>query len=189
MLNLDEIKLDLKKKLSNYRYEHSIRVADEASKLAKFYGINENDAYLAGLLHDAAKEFSVEENKRWIKKYNLSKELLNDKNLKISHAAIGALVAKEIYGVNDEISQAIKYHTIGNINMTLLDKIVFVADKIESGKKYPGIEEERILAYQNIDDALILCLSNNKKKLKKENKLFNEESEKVLDYFISKKGK
>ena len=187
MIDLEKIKLDLKNRLSDYRYGHSVRVAEEAKKLASYYKINENNAYLAGLLHDIAKEFSIIENKNWITKYHLSEDLLNDKNLKTCHAEIGAVVAKELYGVSDDISQTIKYHTIGNVNMTMLDKIVFIADKIESGKSYPGIDEERILAYQDIDEALILCLQNNKKKVESEKRLFNEDSDKVLNYFLSKR--
>lgn len=163
MLNLERIKLELKGMLSEYRYEHSIRVADEAKKLAIHYGISEDDAYMAGLLHDIAKEYTYEKNKYFVDKYNLSSDLLNEDNSRICHAEIGALVAKELYGVTDDVCRAIRYHTVGNVNMNMLDKIVFVADKIESGKKYPGIDNERILAYKNIDDALIECLINNKK--------------------------
>lgn len=186
MLNLDEIRLELKRNLSNYRYEHSIRVAEEAKKLANHYKVNEEEAYLAGLLHDITKEFSDEANEYWVNKYKLPKFLLESNYKKTCHAEIGAVVARELYKVNDNISQAIRYHTIGNINMTMLDKIVFVADKIESGKYYNGIDEEREMAYQDIDKALILCLQNNKEKLEKEGKLFNKESEKVLNYFLTK---
>lgn len=184
MLDVDKIKKELKNNLSKYRYEHSIRVAEEASKLAKHYGCNEIDAYIAGLLHDIAKEYSIEENKRVVSKYKLNDDLLDDKN--ICHAEIGSVVAKEIYNVNDNICQSIRYHNIGNKNMTLLDKIIFVADKIESGKSYLGIEDERKMAYIDIDKALLLCLINNKKKLEQENKSFNKESEELLNYLYLK---
>ena len=184
MLSLEDIKLSLVDKLSNYRYDHSMRVALEAKKLAKHYGIDEENAYLAGLLHDVAKEFSLEESREWILKYGLSESLL--KNVKTCHAGVGALVAKDLYGVNDIVCRAIQYHTVGNVEMNVLDKIVFIADKIESGKDYPGIEEERLLAYEDIDKALILCLINNKRKLEKEGKKFNVDSEKLLSYLLDK---
>ena len=95
-------------------------------------------------------------------------------------------MAKELYQVNDEICQAIKYHTIGNKDMNILDKIIFIADKIESGKNYLGIEEERDLAYKNIDKALINCLENTKKKLECENRTLDVESEKLLNYLKTK---
>ena len=178
MLDIEKIKTDLESSLSKYRYEHSIRVAEEAKTLAKYYG--------AGLLHDIAKEYDEGENKYWIDKYNLDKRLLDKKNSKICHAEIGAVVAKELYQVNDEICQAIKYHTIGNKDMNILDKIIFIADKIESGKNYLGIEEERDLAYKNIDKALINCLENTKKKLECENRTLDVESEKLLNYLKTK---
>lgn len=186
MLDIEKIKTDLESSLSKYRYEHSIRVAEETKTLAKYYGVNEENAYIAGLLHDIAKEYNEEENKYWVDKYNLDKRLLDKKNSKICHAEIGAVVAKELYQVNDEICQAIKYHTIGNIDMNMLDKIIFIADKIESGKNYPGIEEERDLAYKNIDKALINCLENTKKKLERENRTLDVESEKLFNYLKTK---
>lgn len=185
-MNFIKIKEDLKKSLSTYRYEHSIRVAEEAKKLAKHYGENEYDAYLAGLLHDIAKEFSDDKIKHYLKKYNLSNDLLDKENRRVSHAIIGALVARELYNINDSIYNAIKYHTIANKDMNILEKMLFIADKIECGKDYPGIEEERVLAYQNIDEALVLCLINTKKKLEKEGRRLSEESVEVLNFFQNK---
>lgn len=182
MLDLNKIKLDLKKKMSEYRYRHSIRVAEEARNLASYYGYDEDKAYLAGLLHDIAKEFSACENKEWVEMYKLDEDLLEVRNIKICHAEIGALVVKELYGVDEDICQAIRYHTVGNIDMNMLDKIIFVADKIDVGKSYLGIDEERELAYKDIDKALLLCLINNKKKLESEGKKFNPQSEKLLNY-------
>lgn len=185
MLSLEEINKDLKERLSSGRYAHSVRVALEAKKLAIHYGVDEYDAYLAGLLHDVAKEFSMDENKRWITKYNLSFEWLNESNIKVCHAEIGSFVARELYGVSECICQAIRYHSLGNKEMNMLDKIIFVADKIEEGKNYPGIEEERVLAYKNIDEALILVLKNNKKKLESMGSIFNKELYELLDYLTS----
>jgi len=186
MSELEKIKLNLKQNLSKYRYEHSLRVAKEASNLAKHYKVNDNEAYLSGLLHDVAKEFNNEENNKWTCQYSLSVSSLTKDNSKTIHAEIGALVAKKLYKVNANICQAIKYHTLGNINMNLLDKIVFIADKIETGKNYPLIEKIRILAYEDIDKALILYLQSIKIKLEKENKKLNKELEKLLKHLITK---
>lgn len=181
MKSIEFIKGDLKNRLSDKRYQHSLRVADEACKLAKIYGVLEENAYIAGLVHDVAKEFSSDENKYWVDKYQLPYDILKDNYKKIVHAEVGALVAGVLYEVNDDVKNAIKYHTIGNINMSLLDKIVFIADKIECGKNYPGIEDERVLAYKNIDKALQLCLENNKKKLESEGKVFHHASLNLLN--------
>lgn len=186
VIKIEEIKEYLRNNLSEYRYDHSIRVAEEARKLAKHYNCNGENAYIAGLLHDIAKEYSKEENRNIISKYKLDEDLLNDSNKKACHAIIGSVIAKELYNVSDDICQSIMYHTVGNRNMTLFDKIIFIADKIESGKNYPGIEEERDMAYIELDKCLLLCLMNTKRKLKHDNKIFNKDSEELLDYLLSK---
>ena len=186
MMNLEKIKKDLQNRLSEYRYVHSVWAAEEAAELAKYYGVDVNLAYLAGLLHDIAKEFSCEEKDKWVREFNLSDELLNTNNLDISHAEVGAIVAEKLYGVDSCISQAIRYHTIGNIKMNMLDKIAFIADKIAREGK--NVDELKKLAYQDIDDALIWYLRKCKRKLENKGKIFNEESEKLLEYLLLEKN-
>ena len=161
---IEKIKEDLKNNLSEYRYEHSILVAQEAKKLACHYNVDEKKAYISGLVHDIAKEFSEEENEYYIEKYNLPR--FDSKFKSIIHSFVGAVYLKEKYDLDDDICEAVRVHTIGSLNMSLLDKIIFVADKIEPGKDYLGIEEERVVAKENIDKAMILCLENNYIKLK-----------------------
>lgn len=129
-MEIKTIKKNLKKELSPFRYDHSIRVAKEAKKLAKHYQINENKAYLTGLIHDMAKELTEEENIEWIKKGKQSNDLQKEECKNIKHADIGAVIAKEEYNLDDDICNAIKYHTIGNKDMDMLAKIIFIADKI-----------------------------------------------------------
>ena len=165
MYNIDKIKNDLQKELSNKRFNHSIMVASEAKKLAENYKENSEKAYISGLLHDIAKEYKEEDNFNYVNKYNLSLELLESKYQKIIHSEIGALVVKEKYNFDDDICNAIKYHTIGNVNMNMLAKIIFIADKIgreNLSSEYKQIQE---LAYKNIDEALKLYFLLNNKKL------------------------
>ncbi|MBQ8681472.1 MAG: bis(5'-nucleosyl)-tetraphosphatase (symmetrical) YqeK [Bacilli bacterium] len=183
MDRVKRIKNKLKENLSKGRYLHCVRVAEEAKLLAHVYKEDEENAYMAGLLHDVAKEFSLEENKKWVKKYNLSSDWLNSKNIKIVHAEIGWIVAKEVYGVNEEIAQAIRYHTIGNVNMTLFDKIIFMADKIESGRE--DVKYLKVLAYQDVDKAMIRFLHENKIRLERKGKVFHEETERLLNRLVS----
>lgn len=154
--------MDLKRSMSKFRFDHSIRVAEEARKLARCYHFDEEKAYVAGLVHDIAKEFTLEENQKWIEKYKLSSDFFDVRHRVVLHGEIGAIVAKERYGLEDDICNAIRYHTVGHVSMSLLEKIVFVADKIEPGKDYVRIDEERELAYQEIDKSLLLCLLNQK---------------------------
>lgn len=187
METIEVIKKDLKKNLSEYRYEHSLRVAEEARKLACIYHIDPNIAYLVGLVHDVAKEFSEEENKIILQLNGVDLSNVDLSNPRISHADIGAIVARERYGFTEEMCHAIRCHTLGDLNMNLLDKILFVADKIEPLKDYSGIQEEREIAYQDIDKALLLCIINNHKKLKEQGKKIHPRSLEILDSLSLKK--
>ena len=161
---VEEIKKDLESLLSEYRYNHCLRVGETAASLAKHYKINAEEAYLAGLTHDIAKEFTMEENEQFIKEHNLDENLLDPKNKKFIHGIVGAVLVREKYHFNKDMVNAIYYHTTGRPNMSDLEKIVYLADKIEPGKNYQGIEEERRLAYQDLDKAVILCLETKIKK-------------------------
>ena len=168
-----EIKEEIKNKLSTYRYQHSINVMEEAVKLARYYGVDEDKCKICALTHDMAKEFSEEENKRFIEKYELPEDILLKENKNLLHGYIAAIIVKEKYGFTDDMVKAIKYHSTGYVGMDMLAKIIYLADKIEKGKNYPGIEEERYYAYKDIDKAIVICLCNQIKKLVKEDKKVN----------------
>lgn len=186
MNKIEKIKEDLKNTLSEYRYEHSILVAQEAKKLANLYNVDEKKAYIAGLVHDIAKEFSNEENIAWIKKYELNNDLLLPEYKKIIHADVGAVVVKEKYNLDEEISNTVLYHTIGDINMTLLDKIVYVSDKVARKTNNEELDKIRDTAYKDIDKALYLLLIKQKNKLEKENKKMHPNSVKLLQMLIER---
>lgn len=182
MYDIDKIKNDLKDSLSDYRYEHSLLVAKEAKNLAVHYEIDKDKAYLAGLVHDIAKEFSNEENIKWIKKGKLSKDLLSDENIKIAHSYIGAIVVKEIYNLDDEICSAVKYHTVGNVKMNLLDKIIFIADKIGRKDTSDFIEELKEKAYKNIDEAMLFFFIHQQEKFEKKGKKLHTDTLEFIKY-------
>lgn len=175
MLFILKIKFYLRRNLSRYRYWHSVRVALECKKLAKYYNINVKDAYLAGLLHDIAKEYDYDKVKCFINKYNIASD---DDN--VIHGKIGALVARELYNINDDVYSAILYHTIGNECMNMLDKVVFIADKIEKKKDYPGVDILRKLAYVDIDKCLISYFEKSDLYLKSLGKKLHGDSVKLL---------
>lgn len=180
MHDIDKIKKDLKDNLSEFRYEHSIMVAEEAKKLAEHYNLDVEKAYVTGLVHDIAKEFSDEENKKWIDKYQLPKELLLPEFRNTIHADIGAVVVKEWYELDEEICNAIKYHTIGDISMTEFDKIIFMADKIARKVASPFIEKIRKLTYENLDEALKQFLIGQKEKIESSGGTFHPNTVELL---------
>lgn len=180
MYEVEKIKKDLEKTLSEYRYNHSLNVASVAADLAKLYQVDVEKAYVTGLIHDIAKEFTDEENKYYVKKYKLPKKFLKEKYKKILHSYVGAVYIKDVYNMPDDICEAVKFHTTASPNMDTLAKVLFVADKIEPNKDYIGIEEERRLAYINIDTSLKLCLENNIEKLKSKGKKPHKNTVKTL---------
>ena len=182
MSDVEKIKSDLRCLLSEYRYLHSLRVAEVAKGLAACYSYDINKAYATGLVHDIAKEFSDEENRDIVRKYHLPIEFLDKNYRKILHADIGAVIAREMYGFDEEACHAIASHAVGSIPMNLLDKIIFVADKIEPCKHYEGIELERKMASIDITQATVMCIENNQKKLIREKKLVHPKSIEVLKY-------
>ena len=175
---IDKIKEDLKNTLSERRYIHSLGVMEMAVELAQIYNVDEKKAELAGLLHDNAKEMTPEELLKYVDDNNIKISEVERINTKILHGKVGADIAKKKYGVSKEIQEAIEYHTTTNPNMTTLDKIVFVADKIELNRKSAtyDIESERELAKKDIDGAVIFIINSNITSLIQKDKLINEES-------------
>lgn len=161
MLNIEEIKKELKKTLSEQRYVHSLGVADEARKLARKYGVDENRAYYAGLIHDCAKEVPHDEIVGILKnKYGVSVDNMSKLTPKLLHGTLGACEAQHKFGIYDpEILDAVKYHTTGKGNMGMLAKIVYISDYIEPNRDFDGVEELRRLAYIDIDEAIIKGIS------------------------------
>lgn len=178
-MNIEKIQKELQNNLSEKRYNHSLMVADQAKSLAIKYQLNYEEAYLAGLLHDIAKELTLEENIKLVNKYQLPKELLQDEYNKIIHADIGAELAKERYNINDNIYYAIKYHTIGNENMNAFAKIIFIADKIGRKNLKPELELIKELAFQDIDKSILKFLELSSKKLTSQGLKVHFETEKL----------
>ncbi len=160
MKSIEEIKKDLKSKLSEKRYEHSLATMEKAIELAKIYGEDEKKAAYAALVHDIAKEMTDEEFYQYIKENNLILEEIDKIETIALHGRVGADIARKQYGFTEEMCDAICYHTTGRANMTLLDKIVYIADKIEekTRKSEYANEVRNILKNKGLDEAIINCL-------------------------------
>nr|WP_298051565.1 bis(5'-nucleosyl)-tetraphosphatase (symmetrical) YqeK [uncultured Lachnoanaerobaculum sp.] len=160
--NIDLIKADLKEKLPKKRYEHTIGVAYTAAALAMCYGEDILKAELAGILHDVAKAKKSSELKDDMKGYidpytdGDYVALIADKAPQILHAIYAPYLAKKDYRIEDkDILSAIRWHTTGKKDMTMLEKIVFVADYIEPNRKnLPDLDRIRILSFRDISEAV-----------------------------------
>ncbi len=150
----------LKRKQNTKRYRHTLGVQYTSMALAMVYGEDLERASLAGLLHDCAKHMSEDKLYEKAKKYDLPISKVEKKNPFLLHGKVGAALAEKKYGITDQgILNAIWYHTTGRPEMTLLEKIVFVADYIEPGRKNaPNLPELRKLAFENLDLAVLETL-------------------------------
>ena len=169
-INEKEILTWLKENLSEERFNHSVGTAECAEKLAEKYNLNKEKAYIAGLLHDCAKCFSNEKLLDIIHK-NLHVEKCEMLNYKTLHAPVSAYIAEKEFGVTDkEILSAIRWHTLGKLNMTDFEKIVFLADKIEPNTRDPEYSKQiqTLLNEDNgLNKALLRCYKETIKSLVK----------------------
>jgi predicted HD superfamily hydrolase involved in NAD metabolism len=157
-VTLEERKEKLGKSISQKRYIHSINVMNIAKTLAKLYKIDEDKAMLAGLLHDCAKNLLNEDQYKMYVNLCMEIDEITKKETGLLHGAIGAKIAKEHYKVTDkEVLDAIRYHTTGKEDMTLMEKIIFISDYIEPGRNFAGVEEIRKWAYKDINKAMLLA--------------------------------
>ncbi len=147
----------LEQRLKKSRLKHTLGVRDMAVRLAEHWGADRDKAEKAALLHDFTKNLSAAESDELIIRYNLGIKYLG--NPALAHSKTAAAVLEHEYGVSDrEILNAIDCHTVGKPNMTLLEKIIYVADAAEQGRDYPGVEEIRDTAFSDIDKACINIL-------------------------------
>ncbi|RTR35349.1 HD domain-containing protein [Robertmurraya yapensis] len=150
----------VKAQLTEHRYVHTVGVMETAIQLAKQYGADEKKAELAAIFHDYAKFRPKEEMKQIIVEEKMPPELL-EYNSELWHAPVGAFLVEKEVGITDaEVLDAIKFHTSGRPGMTLLEKVIYLADYIEPGRHFPGVEEVRELAKEDLDTALIKSVQN-----------------------------
>nr|WP_284700632.1 bis(5'-nucleosyl)-tetraphosphatase (symmetrical) YqeK [Thermoanaerobacterium sp. R66] len=149
----------LKKLLSDERFNHSLGVMETSEKLAVRYGIDVEKAKIAGLLHDCAKNLREDELVALANKYGIQIDDVLEKSPTLLHGPVGGYMIEDYFGIHDdEIKRAIMLHTTGDRDMTLLDKIIFLADYIEPNRNFDGVENLREMAYKNLDEAVIMAL-------------------------------
>lgn len=157
-MNLSEIEIKriLKSKLNVNRFTHTLSVQDLAVRLAKVYKIDESKARLTGLLHYCAKWMSPEKLMQAVEHYGIELDEIERRQSQILHAIVGAYWAKDYFHMHDEeILRAIKLHTTGDVQMSLLDKVIYVADYAEPTREYSGAKQIYELAFEDIDRATL----------------------------------
>jgi nicotinate-nucleotide adenylyltransferase len=144
--------------LKHKRIPHVLGTEQEAIRLAERYGADVEKARVAALLHDCTKRLNMEEQLALCAQYHIQLDELEQKALKLLHAKTGAAIARDVFGVDEEIYSAIWWHTTGHAGMTLLEKIIYLADYIEPSRDFPGVDKLRSVCYKDLNAGLLLGL-------------------------------
>jgi len=180
--SIDEIKKWLRENLTAEKYVHSLGTADAAREIAKKYGYDQDKAYFTGLIHDCAKNLDYAEQLKLCSGLSLADGERDNK--KILHAPAGAQLAKKVFGVEDnEVLSAIRWHTLGQINMSMLEKIIFLADKIEPETR--GREEYlRRMENLDLDREIFECYAYTIKSLVERRLVICQKTVDIYNYFL-----
>lgn len=141
--------------LSAKRFKHTVGVIETAAKLAEMYGADQQQARTAALLHDVARDLRGEGLMERCREFGIEADEVEQAAPDLLHGKLAACLAQQKFGLTDQgILQAIRFHTTGYKNMSTLDKIIFIADMIEPGRDFPGVDQLRRLAFINLDEAV-----------------------------------
>jgi len=158
-MDLDVLLQATRKELPTSRWEHTLRVKETAEKLAEREGVDLDKTRVAAILHDYCKFWPDDRLVNWIQTHHLPQDLLAY-NKELWHAFVGAEAALRLFQIEDEeILNAIRYHTTGRPNMSKLEKIIWLADYIEPGRRFPGVDEVRACAEKDLDQALLKAIN------------------------------
>jgi len=158
-VDIDLMKLKLKEILGEKRLEHSVNTSEIARKLAIKYDYDADKAEIAGLLHDCAKDLDYKTLEKIILEYNIELDEIIQKIPKLLHTLVGVVIAKREFNIQDPvILDAIKRHSTGAAQMSLLDKIIYISDKIEPSRNMNGVEEIRKMVEIDLNRATLMAL-------------------------------
>lgn len=184
-MNLNQMEEKLKSTLSERRYKHSLGVMEAAISMAKHFGADVEKARLAGLLHDCAKELDKDEALKMCDEMGIFID--EEKRLQkgLLHADLGAEIMKRDYGIDDEeVYSAVKCHTMGKRNMTVLDKILYLADFIEPHRKeFDGLAKLRELCFVDLDEAMLYAINLSISFVTGKGKVLHKQTIDTRDYF------
>ena len=154
-MEIEELKKELKKYLKTDRYKHCLGVMEMSEKLAQVYKVDKVKVMKAALMHDMAKEMSLEELRKYVKDNNIYVSKLENLLGVTLHGIVAADICRKKYGFDNIMCDAISNHTTGKAKMSMFEKIIFVADKIDETRTYDGVENLRKLAFKDIDLAIV----------------------------------
>lgn len=185
--DINKIKKMLYKELDSKRYEHTLGVAYTAACLAMRYDYDINQAYLAGLMHDCAKCMTHEERLHYCQKHNVEITEIEKQNPALLHAKVGAEMCQRKYDIKDaEICDAVRFHTTGRPNMSLLEKIIFIADYLEPHRnEAEDLPIVRKQVFCDLDTALRTILKDTLLYLDGSDKAIDPMTLKTYEYYMN----
>ena len=181
-LTLEELRPIALSYLKAKRIPHVLGTEQTAEALAKKYGADVEKARFAALLHDSTKRLSMEEQLALVERYHIALDELEQHALKLLHAKTGAALARDVYGADDEICNAILWHTTGKPNMTVLEKVLYLADYIEPNRDFDGVDDLRKVVWEDLDRGLAMGLAMTVEEMKERGNPVHYNTLEALEY-------
>ena len=158
-MNTDSIRNYIDKNFSEKRKKHTEGVRETAMNLAEKYGADPEKAEIAALFHDMYRGVSVDVLNYYVKHLNLSPRYIDNANL--AHGKIASIIMERDYEIKDpDIINAVSYHTTGRAGMSVLEKVIYIADAIEPNRRYPGVDELREMVWKDLDRACLMSINH-----------------------------
>lgn len=185
MFDRDSLTVIMENRLSKRRFKHSMEVARVAKEMAIHFGVDEDKAYVTGLLHDYAKGISGEDLVKIAHANNLIEEQMDLEIPDLLHAPVGAWLLRNELGIDDEeMLKAVVAHTTGALEMSELDKIIYLADMIEPGRDYPGLERLKCTALRDLDRGMLMGLESTIRYCLEQGRLLHPRTIEVRNYYV-----
>ncbi len=182
---MDSINSYIEKNLSEKRRAHVYGVVETAKILAEKYGCDAEKAEKAALFHDMFRSTSVDVLNMYVRQLELDPIYLDNANL--AHGPIAAVIMKRDYGITDEdLLNAVKYHTTGRAGMSTLEKVIYLADAIEPGRNYPDVDKARKLAETSLEDACLFSMEHSINYIRERGLFLHEDTIKAREYLLKK---
>lgn len=182
-MTLDELRERVKPHIKEKRIPHVLGCEQEAVRLAARWGADETAAARAAILHDITKKCSLEEHRAIAERNKLNISDEEYENEKLLHARTGAALARELFCIDDETYEAIRWHTTGKPGMTLLEKIIYLADYIEPTRDFEGVEILRELAYENLDKCMCTGLKMSLDEIREKGRIPFKDTTEAFEYY------
>ena len=187
-LSLDELRCVALSMLKPSRVPHVLGTEETAAQLAARWGVDEESARRAALLHDCTKLFNREQHLDFCRQNNIETDEMEQREEQLLHAKTGAALAATVFGVSDEVSRAIRFHTTGKADMTTLEKIIYLADYIEPTRSFCDLSEVRRLAMEDLDSAVLMSCTMSVENLEKKGGIIHPNSIEARDFLRKKQS-